>query len=178
LQDINQDEVRCEDYCKLNRVACQGERAVYESSEQCLAACEHMSPGELSDTGGQNTLGCRSAHSYNALTGDPTTHCPHAGPTGSGVCGEDCASFCEQLAGACSATFEAEYGAGETGKMACLTACEPLLEGEGSLKYAVSDDQIKDLPELGCRMRAAARAGDMNSDADLCEQALGLAACE
>jgi hypothetical protein len=178
LLDVNQEAVRCEDYCKLNRVACGGDRAVYESNDQCIAACEAMPLGEITDSGGQDTLGCRSTHSYNALVGDAETHCPHSGPTGSGVCGPDCPAFCTQLQSACGAGFAAEYGAGDAGLDACATACEPLLEGEGSLKYSVSDERIASLPELACRMRAAARAHEAGGDTDLCEQALGAAECE
>ena len=67
LQDINQEAVRCEDYCKLNMVACQGAQAVYESTAQCIAACEDMPLGET-PTAAVKTPRCRSAHSYNALT--------------------------------------------------------------------------------------------------------------
>jgi hypothetical protein len=178
LLDINQEAVRCEDYCKLNRVACGGEQAVYESNDQCIAACQAMPPGELTDSGGEDTLGCRSTHSYNALVGDAETHCPHSGPSGSAVCGQDCPAFCTQLQSACSAGFAAEYGEGEDGLEACATVCEPLLEGEGSLKYAVGDEQIASLPKLACRMRAVARASVADAAAALCQQALGSAPCE
>jgi hypothetical protein len=178
LKDINQDAVRCEDYCKLNLVACQGELAVYETMEQCRAVCESMPVGELTDSGGQDTLGCRSAHSYNALTGDPLTHCPHTGPSGSAVCGNDCPAFCARAAASCGAAFETKFGAGDDGLDACAADCEPLLDGEASLKYAVGDDQIQSLPDLGCRVRAAARAAEQGGDAELCDQALGDAPCE
>jgi hypothetical protein len=177
LGDIGQTEPRCEDYCRVISVACQGELAVYESSEQCLAVCATMNLGQLTDSGGQNSVGCRSTHSYNALVGDPVTHCPHAGPSGSSVCGDDCESHCAQLSQACPEGFAEDYGDGpEAANELCVSDCSELLEGEARLLYSVDDDAIEELPELGCLTRAVARALEEPSTMN-CEVALGRADC-
>jgi hypothetical protein len=182
LRDIGQVEPECEDYCQLIMTACTEEQAVYESEPQCVSACAALPPGDLTDVGGQNTLGCRKTHSYNALTGDPVTHCPHAGPGGAGVCsseGEgDCFSFCLQLEGACADGYATEFGADEDARAACMSACEPLLDGESALMFSLASVEDSETPPLACRMRAVLRASQEPNDTVLCEQALGQRDCE
>src|SRR5690606_38611748 len=83
----------CEDYCRVVMGNCRGQNAVYESEEQCAAACAVLDPGEFSNDfdDNRNTVGCRTYHSKAAALGDKgsgaETHCKHAGPTGGGFCG-------------------------------------------------------------------------------------------
>jgi len=178
LGEVDQVEPRCEDYCRIIAVACSGSDAVYESEAQCLAVCEAMPIGELADSGGQNTLGCRATHAYNALVGDPVTHCPHAGPSGSSVCGDDCESYCAQLSDACSDGFAEQYGDDpRDANASCVSDCAELLEGEAKLQYAVADERIDELPELGCLVRAVARAQETPTSTQ-CQIALGLSDCQ
>ena len=69
-------------------------RAVYECTGcgACEAVCAtftHADPGAMAG----NSLECRSYHATNAAE-DPAGHCRHAGPSGDGVCGGNCESFC------------------------------------------------------------------------------------
>jgi hypothetical protein len=52
----------------------------------CLSTCNgaSWSIGTAGATSG-NSIACRTYHA-GAAAGDPATHCPHAGPTGGGVC--------------------------------------------------------------------------------------------
>jgi hypothetical protein len=47
---------------------------------------------------------------------DATTHCPHAGPAGDGVCGGNCESFCSLAATTCPAVYQ-QFAPD------CMTAC-------------------------------------------------------
>jgi hypothetical protein len=65
----------------------------YASLSDCLNSCKAFPVGTSTDTSG-NTLGCRANHAALAKM-DPKTHCPHAGPGGAGVCGANCAGYCQ-----------------------------------------------------------------------------------
>lgn len=158
------DLPRCEDYCRLSRVACTDERAVYETWPVCMDACAATPVGLPSDSGGQDTVGCRIAHSYNALDA-AATHCPHSGPGGEGVCGDDCISYCRLLKSACPGHFDSEFNSdGE-----CVAACGSLAPGP---KYAV--DSVTTGDTVGCRLLHTVRAFE---DADNCAAAVGAAPC-
>ena len=107
-------EPTCEAYCALLDDNCTGDLAVYPTAETCVAACAAFPVGDIADVSG-NTLGCRQYHA-GAAAGDAATHCPHAGPGGSGYCGADCESFCTLAGSICPGAYEDEA--------TCLTACE------------------------------------------------------
>ncbi len=71
----------------------------YNSKAGCLAECAKMKLGTITDTAG-DTVACRQYHSGAPAVANPKLHCPHAGPSGGGVCsagdaGTDrCATFC------------------------------------------------------------------------------------
>ncbi len=65
----------------------------YTTMDNCLNSCKAMPVGTAADQSG-NTLGCRTYHAM-AAKADPTTHCPHAGPGGAGVCGTNCQGYCQ-----------------------------------------------------------------------------------
>ena len=175
-----QDEApTCEDYCRVVQTACQDEPAVYESEDQCLEVCSVLLdevPGTNADRS-ENTLGCRYWHAHNALL-DPGTHCPHAGPGGDGVCGQDasgvlgdCVSYCRLVGAACPEGFRAAYASEE----ACVTACsnEPESFGaQGGTHYSVGQG----LEEEGfaCRLLHTSRA--LLDDSN-CPAALGQEGC-
>jgi hypothetical protein len=93
----------CASYCTTVMTNCTGGNAQYLSQEQCEAMCAVWPVGVETDTSG-DTLGCRNTHAgYAATPGPATTHCPHAGPYGGGVCGTTCANFCELALARCSA---------------------------------------------------------------------------
>ena len=78
----------CMTYCTQITTNCTGDNAQYTDMADCLAYC--ASAGWPAGTDGDqsgNTLACRTYHSGGPATMNATLHCPHAGPTGAGVCG-------------------------------------------------------------------------------------------
>jgi hypothetical protein len=78
----------CAFYCTQMMANCTGANAQYTSAEECLSYCNgaRWAPGMEGATSG-NTLACRIYHGGGPAMMMPGTHCPHAGPTGDGVCG-------------------------------------------------------------------------------------------
>jgi len=79
----------CTTYCDLVQQNCVGGNQQYASTSACMTACTGFSTsGNAGDVSG-NTVQCRIYHA--GVAGNPVgtnaaTHCPHAGPTGGGVC--------------------------------------------------------------------------------------------
>jgi len=80
----------CTVYCDLVQQNCIGSNTQYSSPSVCMSTCATMNtngnPGDVSG----NTVQCRIYHA--GVAGNPVQtnaqlHCPHAGPTGGGVCG-------------------------------------------------------------------------------------------
>jgi len=141
----------CDDYCRINHGACSGEHAVYESVEQCMSVCAVLPPGTEDDSN-QDTVGCRTYHSYNSL-GDPATHCPHAGPGGDGHCGKDnCLSYCTIVGAACKTDFDTTFG-GDMGT--CLTECAKVMGSQANSGFTTSAANGN---TLQCRLLHAIRA--------------------
>ena len=88
----------------------------YFSASACLAACAVLPDGAASDTSG-NTVGCRTYHA-GAAASAPAVHCPHAGPGGAGVCGNDCDGFCSIALGVCTGPNQVFADLGQ-----CQSAC-------------------------------------------------------
>ena len=86
------------------------------SANGCATVCAALPLGTAADTGGQDSVGCRTYHANNT---PPATHCPHAGAFGDEVCGNHCDTFCEIDIAACGS------GAGKpfADLAACKTAC-------------------------------------------------------
>ncbi|WP_234023188.1 hypothetical protein [Sorangium cellulosum] len=162
----------CEDYCQVVMAACQGDHAVYESTEQCISVCGALPPGST-DQRTENTVGCRKSHAYSALL-DPVTHCTHAGPGGDGHCGSDadgtgdCGSYCTLLEAACGASFEADYDNWED----CQLSCGDLEGAAPDTGYAVASAEAT---ALDCRLLHVSRAFDDSSE---CGSASGTDACD
>lgn len=77
----------CEGYCALITTVCDDANAQYVDEADCLAQCDALNwdDGTPGSTDG-NTIACRIYHTGAARTA-PEDHCPHAGPSGAGVCG-------------------------------------------------------------------------------------------
>jgi hypothetical protein len=151
---------------------------VYESKSECIAACEAFPKGSMADDASQNTLACRIIHAYNAAVYPaPETHCPHAGPGGAGVCGDDCPSYCALLKQGCPDQFESEHaGSAE----ACERACVADRDADGGDKGAsYSIAKAKSGDPIACRLyhavKAAAAMG--NDTQEVCQVATGLSKC-
>lgn len=102
----------CTAYCTAIMTNCTGANAQYPSMAICQSTCSRFAPGTAADMAG-NTLGCRAYHATAAATG--VVHCPHAGPSGDGICGANCEGFCSVAATACPTAFATTA--------ACMTAC-------------------------------------------------------
>jgi len=121
----------CATYCTEILANCTGDNVQYADSAHCMAACGSFAPGALTDTGGQNTLGCRIYHAGTPSATTPATHCPHAGPGGdktnvvapAGTCGDACTSFCTLEIKACGVTGDAGGNGQYASQAACLTSC-------------------------------------------------------
>ena len=75
----------CASYCTVYFQNCTGDNDVYAGdADACATACKGWYAGAKEDTAG-DTIGCRTYHAGAAL-GDPALHCPHASPSGGGVC--------------------------------------------------------------------------------------------
>jgi len=115
-------EPTCEDYCQIVMNACGGNDQVYESPEQCKAVCQKLDKGKVLDNAPE-TVACRKIHAYNAVAFlQPGIHCPHAGPGGDKVCGDDCNAYCTLLQAGCGAAFS-KFGSGVEGLANCAKDC-------------------------------------------------------
>ena len=89
----------CAAYCGTIATNCIAEWTQWGMDAFCMSACELFPVGTVDDLMG-NTLGCRTYHA-GAAAMDPSVHCVHAGPGGSGACGANCDGFCSLARGAC-----------------------------------------------------------------------------
>lgn len=167
----------CENYCRAIGVACSGELEVYENRAQCEAVCAELDAGSKTDSGHQDTVGCRSAHAYNALLTQPSIHCPHAGPAGDGMCSEpedaNCRPYCRLAEAACPADFSAIYGNGA----GCLAACRALEDSAPGNHYSTRQGESGDT--LKCRILHVSRAlEEPDGNAAVCGAVFGEAPCQ
>jgi hypothetical protein len=96
---------------------CTGANAQYLAMANCMNACAAFGwpTGTAADVAG-NTLGCHDYHAHAAATG-ASTHCPHAGPLGAGVCGtSNCDDFCAADVAVCGTIAYPSLAN-------CLTSC-------------------------------------------------------
>lgn len=163
------DAPSCDVYCRNVMAACTGADAQYESMEQCRGSCAAFPVGDIEDTTG-NTLGCRQYHAEAALA-QAVPHCPHAGPTGAGMC-EDSAH-----PGACDAyCLMRQAGCEGEGRDVCRTACQTAFAGDGADDmdpYTVA--KAEDADGLSCRILYLSRA--LGGDAAACDHAGALEPC-
>jgi hypothetical protein len=82
----------CPEYCSLMRDLCTADFQQYTSDAICAAVCEAYPPGSSEDQLG-NTAACRRFQAVQASE-NAAGFCGAAGPTGNGVCGAECESFC------------------------------------------------------------------------------------
>src|SRR5262245_41491664 len=57
----------CTTYCTTITANCSGANTQYQDIAHCMGTCGKFAVGALTDTGGQNTLGCRLYHAQNAV---------------------------------------------------------------------------------------------------------------
>ncbi|HMJ51831.1 MAG TPA: hypothetical protein VK540_07130 [Polyangiaceae bacterium] len=167
----------CAEFCRFNGIGCMGDLAVYESNAQCMAVCMALDPG-LNSNRTENTMGCRSWHTFNVLI-DDASHCSHTGPGGDGHCGLDttgktgnCVSYCFLAEKACGAGFLAKYGTQSACQVECSTQPDAFGAKQDS-KYRVTTATTGNT--LQCRLLHVSRA---LSEATECLSALGQGDCQ
>lgn len=156
----------CESYCSAIMTNCTGANAQYGNMDECLEMCGASVWGEgAAGADDDNTLSCRSTHAGELAAGDPDQHCASAGPTGGGVCGSLCESYC-----AYSAKYCGEVHPYDDARQ-CVLACDKLIPQDG--------DPTADDNSVQCRLRnvleavqggdtaAACAASDLNGN-DTC----------
>ncbi|MEZ4294717.1 MAG: hypothetical protein R3B70_07050 [Polyangiaceae bacterium] len=133
----------CDDYCAAVATNCTADQSQYGDDAACKAICAKFPIGTVDEQSG-NSLGCRTYHGGTPAAGDPGTHCPHAGPLGGGVCGNDCDNFCDLVDALCSGQASPPY----TSKTECMTACAAF-PGTGTVPY---NSTVTSGNSLACRM--------------------------
>jgi hypothetical protein len=176
------NEPRCQDYCAVVMASCvdtaDEKHKVYETNSECMGACEAMEPGDLSIYNTSNTVACRKYHAYNAVVlSSPTVHCPHAGPGGAGVCGDDCDSLCTLVEQGCPDQWQSQY---MSKAKTCHDECDKARKGDpqynGGTSYSVAAAKRGDA--FSCRLYHAAQAESQGSDnKDACDIAAGIRSC-
>ena len=115
----------CEVYCEKISAACTGANAQYKDAKACNSYCSTWAklPAGKAEAQDGNSVGCRMYHASVAATSEALakTHCPHAGPTGGGVCGTWCENYCALAMGNCTGDNAIYKDAAE-----CATACGTL----------------------------------------------------
>jgi hypothetical protein len=159
----------CQSYCEVIQGLCgdlkgpdadKQPAAQYDGKEECVEQCENVYAFDLGEIWhrDKNTVGCRFVHAYAAVTEDPLFHCNVAGPSGGGVCGDGCDTYC-QLATAICTDANAIYDSVE----ACLTACSAFAT-DGKMGDTGGDT-------LQCRLTTLAKAAEGAGAPVLCPQA-------
>lgn len=139
-------------YCDTIQTSCKGFNQQYTSVAQCLAVCDLMDAGAPGSVGG-DSVACRSYHATVAA-GDPGLHCPHAGPSGDGVCGDVCDGYCRMALAFCPSVY--------FDQSTCKTDC---VQHGSSTRYNTTEQSG---PTAACLVYWAADAAlDSNSCNDL-----------
>jgi hypothetical protein len=145
--------LNCDNYCSLMSANCgpsaqNGDNTEYLTGEAgvCSTMCKVFeSTSEVTTAVHEpatiDSLNCRVWHA-NAAASDPHTHCPHAGPLGGDLCGNDpCIPFCRMDTDFCTGN-NAAYSSYED----CLSACDAD-GGYAGFPYEISttDNEVADL---------------------------------
>jgi len=106
--------IDCNKYCTDLTKNCTGDNQQYADMASCMGVCAAIPAGMAGEQMG-NSMECRLYHT-SVTGGAPSTHCPHAGPSGADNCGSICESFCSIAKTVCPNEWAQE---GE-----CLTSCK------------------------------------------------------
>lgn len=146
------EPLSCEAYCAKITELCTGANKQYASEAACLGLCPTFPVGSLGDDSG-HTLGCRIHLLEGASAMIETSECAAAGPSGNGVCGTKCDSYCTSMESVCPDTFN--------GFADCVETCTPLIDcGLYTLPEVTPDD-----PSIQCRIYHLSAAAENLPDA-------------
>ncbi|MCA9713595.1 MAG: hypothetical protein KC468_02760, partial [Myxococcales bacterium] len=142
-------DVSCQSYCELYLSAC-ADLSEYDNMDSCMANCWQWPEGDPGDID-VDSLQCRYYHATVAQDVDPIVHCPHAGPSGSGVCvaadAPTCQPYCDAFFMNCDMGNLNPY----TDPQDCLDTCMTWYPG--------ADGQV-DGHTVGCHLYHTIAAGD------------------
>jgi hypothetical protein len=145
----------CTTYCTTIMASCSATAdQQYTTLANCMNSCKAMPLGAASDTSG-DTLGCRIYHA-KAAAGNPGTHCPHAGPGGNGVCGADCAGYCQIALMYCTGANQIYTDAND-----CMTTCMAFPD---TLRFNVTDATVMASNSQACLLYHAQEASSNPPD--------------
>jgi hypothetical protein len=176
---------RCDEFCRVNGVACDGANLMYENKAQCLAVCDTFDTGLIADKT-PDTLGCRLYHSYNSLC-DPNAHCPHTSPGGEGHCGttapDKCLAYCHLARAVCPTAYASAAPDGfDNDDATCAAECGTLVDAvftddqKAGTRYSVAYAATPNT--VACRFLALSRAAEQGKDGSLCATLAGFGAAE
>jgi plastocyanin len=115
----------CAEYCDALDANCTGDNAQFNNNADCRLTCNtYENLGAEGDTSG-DSLACRTYHAGDPAAADPTTHCPHAGVDGGGVCVEQLDTPCDAYCGLVLANCTGD-NAVYADDAECQTACAAL----------------------------------------------------
>jgi hypothetical protein len=119
--DAQSPAVSCASYCDSALNNCLSAPWQWPTSNQCAAECAIWQQGAYGDR--TDSVGCRQQLANQATT-DPS-QCNAAGPTGAGVCGSRCDSFCRLTFAVCVNDATHRHAMNPfTNMNDCLTACQ------------------------------------------------------
>jgi hypothetical protein len=145
----------CEEYCDVLFQGCNGNLAQYDTPSECMEVCATLPRDGMDGDVSGNSIQCRIYHAGVAVDTDPGFHCPHAGPTGGGVCVDEPAPLCDSYCGFMIETCPGTFANVE----ACQTACDAYPD-TGAL-----GDRMGNTAQ--CRFTYAALAAAPNAGEDL-----------
>jgi len=156
----------CEAYCNLTLTACTAATGydtpmgsvALSNYAACSVICPAFTEGAILTDQSQDTLACRMYHAKVAMN-SPNPHCPHASPSGDGVCGSFCEAYCDVVTANCVGSL-AQYAS----KSACLAYCQ-----NNSLATGAWNDTSGD--SSGCRIYHADAAAVLAQQSTHCPHA-------
>jgi hypothetical protein len=158
----------CGSYCKIVGIACTGDKAVFESNEQCLAFCGQLADGKSKDTGEPGSKRCLRSGAYDALEG-LTNGCQRASIAGDGCRGSRVGSYCLFAKKACPAEFAEAYPAGDD---ECRGKAGALGSADSNSPFSVTSAGTND--NMQCRLRRLLKFFGGDTRPENCAAALGL----
>jgi hypothetical protein len=148
--DRSDIEISCPSHCALLDQICGGPNFPYEDGEDCLLTCQAFAGWELGsfeDILG-NSVGCRIWHTDAAEREGRDRHCPHAGPSGGGLCGTWCTNYCYLEDRVCRGNGVPLYES----TTACEAACASFRDDRVGAIGSTTGDSVQ------CRIEALLRA--------------------
>ena len=168
------DPLTCSNYCTAIMQNCTGSNLEYLSNDVCLTMCGYMTKGQFypqsTEPDNVDSLGCRLWHANTAAM-HPETHCRHAGPLGSDLCGGPCNPFCSLDWHYC--TDDKGIGVYEGQVMGCESVCSgdagfDYVKDSGDLVDPSSGAMIEMGNTLNCRLWHLETAIDKNDPTTHC----------